>query len=238
MGLPVLLLDTRLETRGHREFFKRLAAGSPDVLLAVSPGVAESFPEPAEDLDQDAGPSLIEHLRRFLFSPNPLPCATRDGFEMFSAPGEGLETAEIARRILKLAREGIAFDQVAILLRNPDRYQAAVEDSLRRADVPAYFSQGTARPDPAGRAFLVLLRCAAENLSASSFAEYLSLGQVPAVEAPRQMGCSGRRNSFARCAGGSRAASSGADSEHSRGLGETAGGCGRDRRSRPLGPAR
>ena len=35
------------------------------------------------------------------------------------------------------------------------------------------------RPDPAGRAFYVLLRCAAEGLSARRFAEYLSLGQVP-----------------------------------------------------------
>lgn len=184
LGLPVLLLDTHLETLAHRQFFERLVAGSPDVLLAVSPGIVESFGKDAEDLDAGAPSSSIEHLRRFVFSPNPLPCATRDGFEMFSAPGEGLETAEVARRILKLAREGIGFDQMAILLRNPDRYQAAVEDALRRAGVPAYFSQGTARPDPAGRAFLVLLKCAAENLSASSFAEYLSLGQVPAIETP------------------------------------------------------
>ena len=135
----------------------------------------------------------IEHLRQYRVrreSPA-LPASlgsNPSGFEMFSAPGEGLEMAEVARRILKLAGKGIAFDQMAILLRNPDRYQAAVEDALRRAGVPAYFSRGTARPDPAGRAFLVLLKCAAENLSASSFAEYLSLGQVPAVERDRQSG--------------------------------------------------
>src|SRR5207237_7016144 len=35
------------------------------------------------------------------------------------------------------------------------------------------------RPHPGGRAFLALLRCAADNLSARRFAEYLSLGQVP-----------------------------------------------------------
>ena len=180
--LPLLLLDVRLETRAHREFFRRLEDSSPDVLIAASPGVAESFGEPVENLDADAPSGAIEHLQRYVFDKAPLPCANRDGFEMFSAPGEGLELAEVARRILKLAREGIAFDQTAILLRNPDRYQAAVEDALRRARVPAYFSRGTARPDPAGRAFLVLLKCAAEDLSASSFAEYLSFGQVPAVE--------------------------------------------------------
>jgi CRISPR/Cas system-associated exonuclease Cas4 (RecB family) len=35
------------------------------------------------------------------------------------------------------------------------------------------------RPHPAGRAFLALLSCAADNVSARRFAEYLSLGQVP-----------------------------------------------------------
>ena len=45
--------------------------------------------------------------------------------------------------------------------------------------VPAWFDRGTRRPHPAGRAFLALLACAAEGLSASRFAEYLSLGQLP-----------------------------------------------------------
>jgi ATP-dependent helicase/nuclease subunit B len=190
-GLPLLLLETPLETRAHREFFEELSSGSPEVLIAVSPEVAESFGGDAEDLDTGRPDTKeparsVEHLRRFVFEQAPPPCETQEGFEMFSAPGEGLEMAETARRIRKLAREGIAFDQMAILLRNPDRYQAATEEALRRAGVPAYFSRGTARPDPAGRAFLVLLKCAAENLPASSFAEYLSLGQVPAIENPEK----------------------------------------------------
>ncbi len=183
-SLPVLLLDARLETRAHKQFFAKLVSGAEDVLAAVTSdedGVSEIL-GPAEDLDTETPKTAIEHLRRFVFSSAATPCANRDGFEMFSAPGEGLEAAEIARRVLKLACEQIAFDQIAILLRNPDRYQPAVEEALRRAGIPAYFSQGTARPDPSGRAFLVLLRCAAEKLTASTFAEYLSLGQVPAIE--------------------------------------------------------
>ena len=186
--LPVLLLDTPLDTRAHREFFAQLAAGAPDVLAAVSKGEAnqeeqmERILGKAEDLDGAAPATSIEHLRRFLFSAAPQACLNQNGFEMFSAPGEGLEAAEIARRSLKLASSGVRFDQIAILLRNPDRYQAVIEEALRRAGIPAFFSRGTLRPDPAGRAFLVLLRCAAENLSASSFAEYLSLGQIPAIE--------------------------------------------------------
>src|SRR5439155_7795298 len=62
-----------------------------------------------------------------------------------------------------------------------ERYQPLLEEALRRADIPAHYSRGVVRPDPAGRAFLALLECALENCSASRFAEYLSLGQVPAV---------------------------------------------------------
>ena len=132
------------------------------------------------------GRHSLEHLRQFLFSPEPQPYRENDGrFEFFSAPGEGLEAVEIARRIIRLAREGIAFDQVAILLRNPDRYQPMIEDALRRARIPAWFSRGTARPHPSGRAFLALLLCAGERLSASRFAEYLSLGQVPETPGAR-----------------------------------------------------
>ena len=175
VGLPLARLDADLESRAHREFFQSLAARAPEVLEAELGPVEPAF--------RPVAPNSLEHLRQFLFSPKPQRFAKDDGrFEFFSAPGEGLEAVEIARRIIRLAREGVAFDQVAILLRNPDRYQPMVEDALRRAQIPAWFSRGTARPHPSGRAFLALLLCAGERLSASRFAEYLSLGQVP--EAP------------------------------------------------------
>jgi RecB family exonuclease len=174
VGLPLARLDADLESRTHREFYKSLAARAPEVLEAELP---------PESTVLDANPvGTLEHIRQFLFSTKPKRCEENDGhFEFFSAPGEGLEAVEIARRILKLAREGKSFDQVAILLRNPDRYQPMIEDALRRARIPAWFSRGTARPHPSGRAFLALLLCAGERLSASRFAEYLSLGQVPEI---------------------------------------------------------
>ena len=176
IGLPLARLDADLESRAHQEFFRTLAARAPEVLEAEL-GAGPS-PDPSHTL---------EHLRQYLFAQKPRRFATDEGqFEFFSTPGEGLEAVEIARRIIRLAREGKAFDQVAILLRNPDRYQPMVEDALRRARIPAWFSRGTARPHPSGRAFLALLLCAGERLSASRFAEYLSLGQVPETAgAPR-----------------------------------------------------
>ena len=68
---------------------------------------------------------------------------------------------------------------MAVFLRTPQHYLGLLEHALARAGVPAYFDRGTRRPDPAGRAFLALLSCAIEGLSARRFDEYLSLGQVP-----------------------------------------------------------
>ena len=99
--------------------------------------------------------------------------------DLFSAAGEGQECVEIARRMHRAAAGGLAFDRMAILLRQPAAYLPLVEDALSRARIPAYVTRGALRPNPAGRAFLSLLACAGERLSASRFAEYLSLGQTP-----------------------------------------------------------
>jgi RecB family exonuclease len=182
-GLPLLFLDAPLDSYEHREFFRCLVEQSPAVYAAVTTDaekVEGILGISAEDLDDKQPESSLGHLRRYLFAPSPPPCVDPGGaFDVFSAPGEALEAVEVARRILRLASEGAAFDSMAILLRNPDRYQPVMEDALRRARIPAYFSRGTARPDPGGRAFLALLACAAEKCPASRFAEYLSLGQVP-----------------------------------------------------------
>ena len=99
--------------------------------------------------------------------------------EVFSAPGESRECVEIARRVLAFARDGISFDRIAVLLRSPEEYRAHLQEAFARARSPAHFARGAVRPDPAGRAFFSLLKCAAEGLSARRFAEYLSLAQVP-----------------------------------------------------------
>src|SRR5258707_500992 len=98
---------------------------------------------------------------------------------VISAPGEMHECVEIARRIAAEARRGVAFDRIAVLLHEPIRYAPYLQEALARAQIPAYFARGTRRPEPGGRALLALLCCAAEDLSARRFAEYLSLAQVP-----------------------------------------------------------
>lgn len=184
LGLPLLFLDVPLDSYAHRRFFRHIAEHAPELVAGATSGIEgmeEILGVPAEDLDGADAESSLEHLRKYLFAASPPACAAADrAFDIFSAPGEALEAVEIARRILRFAGQSVPFDRMAILLRDPDRYQPVMEDALRRARVPAYFSRGTARPDPGGRAFLVLLACAAEKCPASRFAEYLSLGQVPA----------------------------------------------------------
>jgi hypothetical protein len=106
----------------------------------------------------------------------------------FSAPGEGRECLEIARRIVQEARRGVPFDEIAVFVRAPEGYVGLLEHALRRAlpdergHARAWFERGTRRPHPAGRAFLAILACACEHLSARRFAEYLSLAQVPRLD--------------------------------------------------------
>jgi ATP-dependent helicase/nuclease subunit B len=104
-----------------------------------------------------------------------------------SWPGEPRECVEIVRSIQAEAAQGVPFDQMAILLNSPGEYRSHLEEAFSRAQIPAYFAQGSTAPDPAGRAMLALLSCAAEGLSAKGFAEYLSLGQLPEAGADKSL---------------------------------------------------
>src|SRR5664279_3926941 len=60
------------------------------------------------------------------------PAGEREKLEdFFSAPGEARECVEIARRMLELARDGMRFDDMAVLLRSPATYCAPLEDAFR-----------------------------------------------------------------------------------------------------------
>ncbi len=182
----VVLLDLPLEHDAERVLVQALVAGSAEALATVpraDAGALEAFVAMGGEVDvtADADDGDLASLRRHLFVADLAPPErSLDGtLEFFSAPGEGREAIEIARRIHREAARGVRFDQMAILLRSPETYAGLLEQALARADVPAWFDRGTRRPHPAGRAFLSLLACAAEHLSAARFAEYLSLGQVP-----------------------------------------------------------
>src|SRR5581483_11228236 len=180
----LLLLDVAIANAAERAFAEALAARASDALVTVPDGDAfalRAFSALAPPHAIDAAPpSGLDTLRRHLFAPTAPPASEPlDEVELFSAPGEGRESVEIARRVLREARRGVPFDRMAIALRAPQQYAGLLEHALERAGIPVYFDRGTRRPHPAGRAFLALVACALDDLSASRFAEYLSLGQVP-----------------------------------------------------------
>jgi ATP-dependent helicase/nuclease subunit B len=165
----VLALDVAPRTSRERELVAAIV-GASRAHLVLSPSS-----------DGDAATSLAS-LQRYLFATDAVPAREGDGsIEIFSTSGEALECVEIARRI---GASGMPFDEAAVLLRSPERYQPLVVEALRRAGIPAHCTRGSRRPDAAGRSFLALLHCAEERLSASRFAEYLSLGQMPEEDEP------------------------------------------------------
>jgi len=187
--LPIVLLGLAIESGSHERLLATLVQRSPSVLATATSGdddvrsLERILGVAAQNLDSTPPVATLDRVRTWLFSSDPPPSAPPDPSLLFSAPGESFECVEIARRIGKLAGQGTPFDRVAILLRNVGPYQPLVEEALRRAGIDHYFSRGAARPDPAGRAFLALLACASDGCSASRFAEYLSLGQVPPLDA-------------------------------------------------------
>ena len=189
-GLALVLLDVPLDSVIEREFVAALTRRAPDVLATVPEGddmPAETLAKLGALVDRlpDAADSAsdLAHLRHHVFRSERPPRRGRVGdVRLFSAPGEGREAIEIARRVLDEAQRGVPFDQMAVFVRTPQHYLGLLEHAFARADVQAYFERGIRRPDPAGRAFIALLSCAVEGLSAKRFDEYLSLGQVPQVD--------------------------------------------------------
>jgi ATP-dependent helicase/nuclease subunit B len=195
--MPMVFLDVPVQQRAERDFVDALIARSPSVLVTVVQG-DDSTSDAVHDIatrrgartsaagtttNGAAASSDLHRARTYLFAAASPPAAASHGdVTLFSAPGEGREAVEIARRILEDSRAGTPFDRMAVLLRAPEIYGPLVQTALRRAGIPAYFARGTLRPDPSGRAFLALVDCALEKLSARKFAEYLSLGQVPALD--------------------------------------------------------
>ena len=180
----LLLLDLPVTNVTEQRLVEAIVSRAPAAFATIpagdGPTLAALAPLGEVERIDDVDASGLGRVREQLFAVAPPPRSEPiDAVELFSAPGEGREAVEIARRVLREARRGVPFDRMAIALRAPQHYAGLLEHALERAGVPVYFERGTRRPHPAGRAFLALIACALDNLSARRFAEYWSLGQVP-----------------------------------------------------------
>lgn len=184
--LPLLLIDVVVSSQLEMKLIRELARRSPSVLVTAPVGDERSVKslEAALEIERTnvAGHDecSLQLVKQHLFQ-STAPAKTRldSSVQLHNWPGEPRECVEIVRGIQNEATAGVPFDQMAVFLNSPGEYRAHLEEAFSRANIPVYFFQGTTTPDPAGRALLALLSCAAEGLSAKRFAEYLSLGQVP-----------------------------------------------------------
>jgi CRISPR/Cas system-associated exonuclease Cas4 (RecB family) len=197
-GLPLVLLDVTIDSRAEQEFVQALIEHASAALATIPDGdlrARAAFERMGASIDvaPDAAQTATDlaHLRKYVFTNERPPLRERSGdVTLFSAPGEGREALEIVRRILDEAQSGVRFDEIAVFLRTPQPYLGLLEHAAARGGVPVYFDRGTRRPDPAGRAFVALLSCGVDGLSAKRFDEYLSLGQVPRLDPSTSLGTS------------------------------------------------
>ena len=198
VGLPLLLLDVPLSSAAARRFTEALMAAASEVFLTLPEGdlatekaarALGAVPLPADErgLGDDSREDAVASAQHHLFATRrPDPGIERSGLSVIAAPGTAAEAIEHARVFVAEAAEGVPFDRMAVLLPEPRSQASAFQEAFERAGIPAFFEAGARRPHPAGRAFLVLLDCAREGLSATRFAEYLSLGETPFQETSRR----------------------------------------------------
>jgi RecB family exonuclease len=188
-GRPLLLLDIVPASFLEQELIRALGQAASAVLATAHQRdqssvhvLQDALGTTAEHVPSVQTERALDRLLANIFETSAPAGELDSSVDFLSATDESRECAEIARSILSLAQSGIPFDRMAIVLRNAESYQPLVEDALRRAGIPGFFTLGSRRPNAAGRALLALLACASEGLSASRFSEYLSLGQAPDVD--------------------------------------------------------
>jgi RecB family exonuclease len=97
---------------------------------------------------------------------------------VLSAAGEALEAVEIARRIQAAADEGVRYEEMAVLLRNPDTYDVALASAFERAGIDALFVEGVPRVDPAARSLSLMLDLVGADLDRARVMEFLTSARI------------------------------------------------------------
>jgi ATP-dependent helicase/nuclease subunit B len=137
LQLPILLLDVPITSKAELSFVATLCSSASEMLATVPAAdtptlslLRDGLRFETDNLDNlasavDGGNDRrgsLARLQRHLFS--------EDATAAITSPDE---CVEIARRVLALAREGVAFDRMAVLLRSPEEYRGHLEEAFARA---------------------------------------------------------------------------------------------------------
>ncbi len=179
----VVVLDVPLHDALPAELARGIVSQAREAIVTVARGDARTRARWVEGLDlalelDDGGTRCARSL--FASETSELPAEER-AVTVLSGTTEAEECLELARALLaELDRpDHPPLDRIAIVVRDPERYRVPLTEALGRAGIPHHLERGARRPDPAGRAFLALLECAADGLSARAFADYLAFGMLP-----------------------------------------------------------
>jgi hypothetical protein len=102
------------------------------------------------------------------------------------APSDAAEAREVVREILRAVEDGIPLHRIAVLVRNPERQEAALTTELDLRNLPYFRPAGPGfSRSPLGRAARSLLRLTAEDFPRDAIRELLDLleilGLLPAL---------------------------------------------------------
>ena len=161
--MPVLLLDVPFDSEAEAQFLwalveqARHGARSPfqPATRARSRSSRNAASRSNGRSQPDGRADLAHALALSVFQPSRRPSGAHPASSIwFSAPGEGRECVEIARRMLKEAANGVRFDEMAILIRSPQQYLGVLEHALAEPAFPptSIAASGVLIP-PAGRSW-------------------------------------------------------------------------------------
>ncbi len=124
----------------------------------------------------------IDKLRRRLFTARPQAGTADLGscVTVVGAHSEAGEIREVAREILRLAREGIPFQEMGILLRNREPYARLVQEIFEPLRIPYCLIPGVPLDSTsAGRGLRMLLELASTPLRRFEVMEFITSAPIP-----------------------------------------------------------
>jgi len=129
-----------------------------------------------------AGGKLVEVVPREIFAERPKAHSTREdgAVRIIAAPSEAQEVREVAREVLRLAREDeIPFHEMVVLLRNFDLYAPLLQEAFQNLQVPIHLQGGKPLSrTQAGKSVLLLLDLVGSNFRRGEVMEFLTFAPL------------------------------------------------------------
>ena len=155
------IVDTRVMVSLTYEAGRTAFAGRAATFAALEPLAEQRRELPARsDYYAPAGRAALSHLERKLFEPDAPRLDPGGAVRLLEGGGERAELELVAQEIAQLLRDGMAPEDIALVLRAPGAAADLLAEVLSAADIPHALQRKTPLANTAiGRALIGLLRC-------------------------------------------------------------------------------